>query len=110
VKLWLAMPENKTKERDIDPQCVRCGSKMRLSCTEPDTPGFVHHVYECIKCRSTQSFVTAVYGRLGRRSLFYRADRNASPSHYLELWQRDRTIARFDTKTYGGGWHHGRRW
>jgi hypothetical protein len=25
--------------------------------------------------------------------------------HYLELWQRDRRIARFDTKTYGGGWH-----
>lgn len=31
-----------------------------------------------------------------------------------ELWQRDRRIARLDTKTYGGGWHRGwhhrRRW
>ena len=35
-------------------------SKMRFSCTEPDKPGFVHHVYECIKCQSTQSFVTPV--------------------------------------------------
>ena len=42
VKLWLAMPENKTKERDIDPQCVRCGSKMRLSCTEPGGEGDRH--------------------------------------------------------------------
>jgi hypothetical protein len=54
------MPENQTKGLDKDPQCVKCGSKMRFSCTELDKPGFVHHVYECIKCRSTQSFVTPV--------------------------------------------------
>jgi hypothetical protein len=29
--------------------------KPRFSCTEPDKPGSVHHVYECTKCRSTQS-------------------------------------------------------
>jgi hypothetical protein len=56
------MPENQTKGVDKDPQCVKCGSKMRFSCTEPepDKQGFVHHVYECIDCRSTQSFVTPV--------------------------------------------------
>jgi hypothetical protein len=56
------MPENQTKGLDKDPQCVKCGSKMRFSCTEPEPekPGFVHDVYECIKCRSTQSFVTPV--------------------------------------------------
>ena len=45
---------------DKDPKCVKCGSKMRFSCTEPDKPGFVHHIYECTKCGSTQSFVTPV--------------------------------------------------
>jgi hypothetical protein len=45
---------------DKDPKCVKCGSKMRFSCIEPDKPGFVHHIYECTKCRSTQSFVTPV--------------------------------------------------
>jgi hypothetical protein len=33
---------------------------MRFACTETGKPGFVHHVYECRECRSTQSFVTAV--------------------------------------------------
>ena len=41
------------------PNCIKCGDKMRFSCTEIEKPGFVHHVYECRKCRSTQSFVTA---------------------------------------------------
>jgi hypothetical protein len=41
-----------------EPDCVKCGSKMRFSCIEEEKPGFVHHVYECTKCRSTQSFVT----------------------------------------------------
>jgi hypothetical protein len=61
IKRW-TMPEGQTKGRDIDPRCVKCGSKMRFSCTEPepDKPGFVHHVYECTKCRSTQSFVTPI--------------------------------------------------
>ena len=40
--------------------CIKCGAPMRFSCTEPEKPGFVHHVYECTKCRSTQSFVTAI--------------------------------------------------
>jgi hypothetical protein len=40
--------------------CVQCDSQMRFSCTEPEKPGFVHHVYECRKCRSTQSFVTPI--------------------------------------------------
>jgi hypothetical protein len=43
-----------------EPTCVKCGTKMRFSCTEEEKPGFVHHVYECTKCRSTQSFVTPV--------------------------------------------------
>jgi len=54
------MPENQSRGLDKDPQCVKCGSKMRFSCTEPDKPGFVHHVYECTKCQSTQSFVTPI--------------------------------------------------
>ena len=56
------MPENQPTGLDEDLQCVRCGSEMRFSCVEPepDQPGFVHHVYECTKCRSTQSFVTPV--------------------------------------------------
>jgi hypothetical protein len=41
------------------PKCIKCGEKLRFSCTEIEKPGFVHHVYECKKCRSTQSFVTA---------------------------------------------------
>ncbi|MCU1273066.1 MAG: hypothetical protein JWO48_497 [Bryobacterales bacterium] len=54
------MPENDSKNFNIDPVCVRCGFKMRFSCIEPEPnkPGFVHQVYECIKCRTTQSFVT----------------------------------------------------
>jgi hypothetical protein len=54
------MAENQTEGLDKGPQCIKCGSKMRFSCIEPDKPGFVHHVYECTKCRSTQSFVTPV--------------------------------------------------
>jgi hypothetical protein len=59
---WGRMPESRAKGLDKDPQCVKCGSKMRFSCTEPEPgkPGFVHHIYECIKCRSTQSFVTPI--------------------------------------------------
>ena len=54
------MAENQTEGLDKKPQCVKCGSKMRSSCTEPDKPGFVHNIYECTKCRITQSFVTPV--------------------------------------------------
>jgi hypothetical protein len=28
-----------------------------------EKPGFVHQVYECRKCRSTQSFVTPIAAR-----------------------------------------------
>ena len=52
------MPNKEARGLDTDPRWVKCGAKMRFSCTEPDKPGFVHHVYECTKCRSTQSFVT----------------------------------------------------
>jgi hypothetical protein len=31
---------------------------MRFSCKEVEKPGFVHDVFECPKCRSTQSYVT----------------------------------------------------
>ena len=54
------MAENQTEGLDKEPQCVKCDSKMRFSCIETDKPGFVHHVYECTKCWSTQSFVTPV--------------------------------------------------
>jgi hypothetical protein len=52
--------KDEAKGLDQEPLCVKCGSKMRFSCTEPEKPGFVHHVYECTRCRSTQSFVTAL--------------------------------------------------
>ncbi len=54
----MATGEPKGLDRDL--KCVRCDSEMHFSCTEPDKPGFVHHVYECQKCRSTQSFVTPI--------------------------------------------------
>ena len=41
-----------------DPLCIRCNVKMRSSCKEIEKPGFVHDVFECPKCRSTQSYVT----------------------------------------------------
>ena len=55
------MPDSVSRGLDIDPVCVSCGSLMRFSCVEPATnkPGFVHKVYECVKCRSAQSFVTS---------------------------------------------------
>jgi hypothetical protein len=31
---------------------------MRFSCKEMEKPGFVHDVFECSKCRSTQSYIT----------------------------------------------------
>jgi hypothetical protein len=31
---------------------------MRFSCREIEKPGFVHHVFECTACWSTQSYVT----------------------------------------------------
>lgn len=54
-KLGINNPE---PPRDL-PNCIGCGEKMRLSCTEIEKPGFVHYVYECKRCRSTQSLVTA---------------------------------------------------
>ena len=54
------MPNSSIKGLDKDPQCVKCGYKMRFSCTEPDKPGFVPQIYECTKCGSPQSFVTPV--------------------------------------------------
>jgi hypothetical protein len=54
------MSGGEPKGVDRDLRCLRCNSEMRFSCTEPDKPGFVHHVYECRKCRSTQSFVTPI--------------------------------------------------
>ena len=54
------MPNEEAKGLDIEPLCVKCGAKMRFSCTEPEKPGFVHHVYKCTQCRSTQSFVIPV--------------------------------------------------
>src|SRR5213595_2039215 len=43
-----------------EPNCQKCDGLMRFACTETDKPDFVHHVFECRKCRSTQSFVTPV--------------------------------------------------
>jgi len=42
-----------------DPLCIGCNARMRFSCQEIEKPGFVHDVFECTKCRSTQSYVTS---------------------------------------------------
>jgi hypothetical protein len=42
-----------------DPRCTKCNSKMRFSCKEIERFGFVHDVFECPKCRSTQSYITS---------------------------------------------------
>jgi hypothetical protein len=57
-----AMSQTKGDDRFEGLLCVKCGAQMRFSCTElePGKPGFVHRVYECTECRSTQSFVTAI--------------------------------------------------
>ncbi len=51
-----------------DPHCIRCNVKMRSSCKEIEKPGFVHDVFECPKCRSTQSYVTPEQTPKDRRS------------------------------------------
>jgi len=50
---------NEPEPLHVSPNCINCDEKTWFSCTEIEKPGFVHHVYECKKCRSTQSFVTA---------------------------------------------------
>ena len=39
-------------------RCTKCNARMRFSCQEIEKPGFVHDVFECTRCRSTQSYVT----------------------------------------------------
>jgi hypothetical protein len=41
-----------------DPLCIRCNTTMRFSCKEMEKLGFVHDVFECPECRSTQSYIT----------------------------------------------------
>ena len=40
------------------PLCIKCNARMKFSCKEIEKSGFVHDVFECPKCRSTQSYVT----------------------------------------------------
>ena len=44
----------------LNPPCITCGTATRLSCEEPDKPGFVHYVFECRQCAGTQSYVAPV--------------------------------------------------
>lgn len=57
------------------PDCPECGEKMRFSCIEMEKHGFVHRVYECKKCRNTQSFVTAPIGRFNSASIAFQSGR-----------------------------------
>jgi hypothetical protein len=41
-----------------NPLCIKCNAEMRFSCKEAESSGFVHDVFECPKCRSTQSYIT----------------------------------------------------
>ena len=55
VKTWLEV------HRTIKtPRCINCRKTMRHSCTHRETSEFEQRVYECVECRSTQSFVTAI--------------------------------------------------
>ncbi len=36
------------------PNCIKCGKKMWLSCTEIEQLEFMNHVCECKRCRSAQ--------------------------------------------------------
>jgi hypothetical protein len=55
VKTWLEV------RRTIKtPRCINCCKTMRHSCTHSETSEFEQRVYECLGCRSTQSFVTAL--------------------------------------------------
>jgi hypothetical protein len=40
------------------PRCVNCQAPMRHSCSEKEDRHFECRVYECVGCRSTQTFVT----------------------------------------------------
>ena len=40
------------------PLCIKCNARMKFSCKEIERSGFVHDVFECPKCRSTQSYIT----------------------------------------------------
>jgi hypothetical protein len=40
------------------PRCVNCRAPMRHSCSEQESPNLECRIYECVKCRSTQTFVT----------------------------------------------------
>jgi hypothetical protein len=42
-----------------NPLCIKCNAEMRFSCREVESSGFVNDVFECRKCRSTQSYVTS---------------------------------------------------
>jgi hypothetical protein len=37
-----------------NPLCIKCNAEMRFSSKEAESSGFVHDVFECPKCRSTQ--------------------------------------------------------
>src|SRR5216683_2323707 len=76
------------------PLCIRCNVKMRSSCKEIEKPGFVHDVFECPKCRSTQSYVTPEHlPRLGgeRRET---KDRRSGGDMRSEADERDSKIRR----------------
>ena len=40
------------------PLCIKCNAKMKFACKEIEKSAFVPDVFECAKCRSTQSYVT----------------------------------------------------
>ena len=48
-------------------RCVQCAATMRFSCQEPEASGFLHDVFECTKCRSTQSYVTPAHSNIDLR-------------------------------------------
>lgn len=53
----------------MTPRCIECAAKMRFACQEVENSGFIHDVFECTKCRSTQSFVTPAHANPQRQPM-----------------------------------------
>jgi predicted RNA-binding Zn-ribbon protein involved in translation (DUF1610 family) len=43
--------------------CSKCGKPMKLSCIEPDRPGYDMRTFECEKCGQTVRFAVSIYDR-----------------------------------------------
>ena len=54
TKYQPATPHSDSIER---PNCLKCGTKMRLFGIEPERPGYELHSFECPKCNHIQTAI-----------------------------------------------------